>query len=45
MTPRTIEQNDAIRKQRIAQIRNTAVEVFLDKGMQMEMGDIARKPD
>ncbi|WP_282939098.1 TetR/AcrR family transcriptional regulator [Paenibacillus sp. RC67] len=43
MTPRTVEQNDAIRKQRIAQIRNTAVEVYLEKGMQMEMGDIARK--
>lgn len=43
MTPRTKEQNEAIRKQRIYQIRNTAAEVYLEKGMNMEMGDIAQK--
>ncbi|QDX94114.1 TetR/AcrR family transcriptional regulator [Brevibacillus laterosporus] len=43
MSPRTKEQNDAIRRQRIFQIRHTAAEVFLEKGMNMEMGDIAKR--
>lgn len=43
MTPRTKEQNEAIRKQRIYQIRHTAAEVYLEKGMKMEIGDIAKK--
>ncbi len=43
MTPRTNEQNAAIRRQRIYQIKNIAAEVFLEKGLQMEIGDIAKK--
>lgn len=43
MTPRTREQNEAIRQQRMYQIRNTAATVFLEKGISMEMGDVAKK--
>jgi AcrR family transcriptional regulator len=43
MTPRTKEQNDVIRRQRIYQIRNIAAEVFLEKGLNLEIGDIAKK--
>lgn len=43
MTPRTKEQNEAIRRQRIFQIQNTAAEIFLEKGVNLEMGDIARR--
>ncbi|UFJ41252.1 TetR/AcrR family transcriptional regulator [Brevibacillus humidisoli] len=43
MTPRTKEQNEEIRKRRIYQIRHTAAEVYLEKGMRMEMGDVAKK--
>ncbi|TBL76640.1 TetR/AcrR family transcriptional regulator [Paenibacillus thalictri] len=43
MSPRTKEQNQAIRDRRISQIRHTAAEVFLEKGLRMEMGDIAEK--
>jgi AcrR family transcriptional regulator len=43
MTPRTNEQNAAIRRQRIYQIKNIAAEVFLEKGINMEIGDIAKK--
>jgi AcrR family transcriptional regulator len=43
MTPRTKEQNDVIRRQRIYQIRNIAAEVFLEKGINLEIGDIAKK--
>ncbi|MFC4100655.1 TetR/AcrR family transcriptional regulator [Paenibacillus xanthanilyticus] len=43
MCPRTKEQNEAIRQQRLNQIRHTAAELLLEKGMRMEMGDIAEK--
>lgn len=43
MTPRTKEQNEAIRSKRIFQIRTTAAEVYLEKGINMEIGDIAKK--
>ncbi|MFB9326706.1 TetR/AcrR family transcriptional regulator [Paenibacillus aurantiacus] len=43
MCPRTKEQNEAIRQQRLIQIRHTAAELLLEKGMRMEMGDIAEK--
>lgn len=43
MTPRTNEQNNAIRRQRIYQIKNIAAKVFLEKGINMEIGDIAKK--
>ncbi|WP_377917132.1 TetR/AcrR family transcriptional regulator [Bacillus songklensis] len=42
MTPRTKEQNEAIRRRRILQIKETAANVYLEKGLQMEMGDIAK---
>lgn len=37
------EQNEAIRRERIFQIRHTAAEVYLEKGLHMEMGDVAKK--
>lgn len=43
MTPRTKEQNEAIRRQRMFQIQQTAAEVFMEKGLNMEIGDIAKK--
>ncbi|MBB3110820.1 AcrR family transcriptional regulator [Paenibacillus phyllosphaerae] len=43
MCPRTKEQNEIIRQQRLQQIRHTAAEVLLEKGLRMEMGDIAEK--
>lgn len=43
MTPRTKEQNEAIRRQRMFQIQKTAAEVFMEKGLNMEIGDIAKK--
>ncbi|TYP75427.1 TetR/AcrR family transcriptional regulator [Paenibacillus methanolicus] len=43
MCPRTKEQNEAIRQQRLIQIRHTAAELLLERGMRMEMGDIAEK--
>ncbi|CAM2846361.1 TetR/AcrR family transcriptional regulator [Paenibacillus sediminis] len=41
MTPRTREQNDEIREMRIEQIMKAAAEVYLDKGLLMEMRDVA----
>jgi AcrR family transcriptional regulator len=43
LTPRTKEQNEEIRRKRIFQIRKVAAEVYLEKGLHMEIGDIARK--
>ncbi|MGG6310096.1 TetR/AcrR family transcriptional regulator [Paenibacillus macerans] len=41
MTPRTKEQNDEIRLRRLAQIRKAAADVFLDKGLALEIRDVA----
>lgn len=41
MTPRTKEQNEEIRLRRLAQIRRAAADVFLDKGMMLEIRDVA----
>ncbi|MFT9846087.1 TetR/AcrR family transcriptional regulator [Aneurinibacillus sp. REN35] len=43
MCPRTKEQNEQIRKKRMFQIRRVAAEVYLQKGLRMEIGDIAQK--
>ncbi|GGH25557.1 TetR/AcrR family transcriptional regulator [Paenibacillus segetis] len=41
MTPRTREQNEEIRRSRMSQIVNAAADVYLDKGMLMEIRDVA----
>ncbi|RCX23081.1 TetR family transcriptional regulator [Fontibacillus phaseoli] len=41
MTPRTKEQNEQIRIRRMAQILKVAADVYLDKGMLMEIRDVA----
>ncbi|WP_178022845.1 TetR/AcrR family transcriptional regulator [uncultured Paenibacillus sp.] len=41
MTPRTKEQNEEIRLRRLAQIRIAAADVFLDKGLTLEIRDVA----
>jgi len=41
MTPRTKEQNEEIRLQRLVQIRKAAAEVFLNKGPLLEIRDVA----
>ncbi|SDF08319.1 DNA-binding transcriptional regulator, AcrR family [Fontibacillus panacisegetis] len=41
MTPRTKEQNEIIRIRRIAQIVKAAADVYLDKGVLMEIRDVA----
>lgn len=41
MTPRTKEQNEEIRLRRLAQIRMAAADVFLDKGLTLEIRDVA----
>ncbi|MEF2964531.1 TetR/AcrR family transcriptional regulator [Paenibacillus sp. M1] len=41
MTPRTKEQNEQIRSRRMAQILKAAADVYLDKGMLMEIRDVA----
>ncbi|WP_135553816.1 TetR/AcrR family transcriptional regulator [Paenibacillus cymbidii] len=43
MSPRTKEQNDQIRDKRIRQMLEAAAEVYMAKGMAMEMRDIADK--
>ncbi|WP_052486949.1 TetR/AcrR family transcriptional regulator [Gordoniibacillus kamchatkensis] len=44
MSPRTKEQNEKIREERLTQIRRAAVEVYLEKGFQAtEVGDIAKR--
>ncbi|MFC4597797.1 TetR/AcrR family transcriptional regulator [Cohnella hongkongensis] len=41
MSPRTKEQNDAIREKRMNQIMQAAAEVYLEKGIQLEIRDVA----
>lgn len=41
MTPRTKEQNEEIRLRRLAQIRVAAADVFLEKGLTLEIRDVA----
>ncbi|RUT47978.1 TetR/AcrR family transcriptional regulator [Paenibacillus anaericanus] len=41
MTPRTREQNEEIRRIRMTQIVKSAADVYLDKGMLMEIRDVA----
>ncbi|AIQ70093.1 TetR/AcrR family transcriptional regulator [Paenibacillus graminis] len=41
MTPRTKEQNEEIRLQRLVQIRKAAADVFLKKGPLLEIRDVA----
>lgn len=41
MSPRTKEQNEAIRLTRIHQIQDAAAEVYLQRGMSFEMRDVA----
>ncbi|WP_405079399.1 TetR/AcrR family transcriptional regulator [Paenibacillus chitinolyticus] len=41
MTPRTKEQNEEIRLRRLAQIREAAADVFLNKGPLLEIRDVA----
>lgn len=43
MTPRTREQNEEIRRVRMTQIINAAADVYLDKGMLMEVRDVAQQ--
>lgn len=41
MSPRTKEQNDAIREMRMNQIMQAAADVFLEKGIHLEIRDVA----
>lgn len=43
MSPRTKEQNEEIRGQRMQQIMEAAALVYLDKGMQLEIRDVAAR--
>lgn len=43
MSPRTKEQNEAIREMRMHQIMQAAAEVYLEKGIQLEIRDVAAK--
>ncbi|OXL84076.1 TetR family transcriptional regulator [Paenibacillus sp. SSG-1] len=45
MSPRTKEQNDAIREMRMNQIMQAAAEVYLEKGFQLEIRDVAVKAE
>ncbi|MFI2858909.1 TetR/AcrR family transcriptional regulator [Paenibacillus sp. JSM ZJ436] len=45
MSPRTKEQNDAIREMRMSQIMQAAAEVYLEKGIQLEIRDVALKAE
>lgn len=45
MSPRTKEQNDAIRELRMNQIMQAAAEVYLEKGIQLEIRDVAVKAE
>ncbi|GIO92309.1 MULTISPECIES: TetR/AcrR family transcriptional regulator [Paenibacillus] len=45
MSPRTKEQNDAIREIRMNQIMQAAAEVYLEKGIQLEIRDVAVKAE
>ncbi|MCM3628244.1 TetR/AcrR family transcriptional regulator [Paenibacillus glycanilyticus] len=41
MSPRTKEQNEVIREMRMTQIMRAAAEVYLEKGIQLEIRDVA----
>ncbi|MFD0697657.1 TetR/AcrR family transcriptional regulator [Paenibacillus sp. GCM10027628] len=45
MSPRTKEQNDAIREMRMNQIMQAAAEVYLEKGIHLEIRDVAVKAE
>lgn len=45
MSPRTKEQNEAIREMRMNQIMQSAAEVYLEKGVQLEIRDVAVKAE
>ncbi|MFX3631463.1 MAG: TetR/AcrR family transcriptional regulator [Candidatus Pristimantibacillus sp.] len=45
MSPRTKEQNDVIREMRMNQIMQAAAEVYLEKGFQLEIRDVAVKAE
>ncbi|GBF75375.1 TetR family transcriptional regulator [Paenibacillus sp. 598K] len=45
MSPRTKEQNEAIREMRMTQIMQAAAEVYLEKGIQFEIRDVAVKAE
>ncbi|GIO28916.1 MULTISPECIES: TetR/AcrR family transcriptional regulator [Paenibacillus] len=45
MSPRTKEQNDAIRELRMNQIMKAAAEVYLEKGIHLEIRDVAVKAE
>lgn len=45
MSPRSKEQNDAIREMRMNQIMQAAAEVYLEKGIQLEIRDVAIKAE
>jgi len=45
MSPRTKEQNDAIREMRMNQIMKAAAEVYLEKGIHLEIRDVAVKAE
>ncbi len=45
MSPRTKEQNDAIREMRMSQIMQAAAEVYLEKGIHLEIRDVAAKAE
>ncbi|NMO98053.1 TetR/AcrR family transcriptional regulator [Paenibacillus lemnae] len=45
MSPRTKEQNEAIREMRMSQIMNAAAEVYLEKGIQLEIRDVSLKAE
>ncbi|QYR19323.1 TetR/AcrR family transcriptional regulator [Paenibacillus sp. sptzw28] len=45
MSPRTKEQNEAIREMRMRQIMQAAADVYLEKGIHMEVRDVAVKAE
>lgn len=45
MSPRTKEQNEAIREMRMNQIMQAAAEVYLEKGIQLEIRDVSVKAE
>ncbi|MFZ5351108.1 MAG: TetR/AcrR family transcriptional regulator [Bacillota bacterium] len=46
MSPKTKEQNEAIRSMRKSQILKAGMEVYLEKGVHaMEMGDVAQRAE
>ncbi len=45
MSPRTKEQNDAIREMRMSQIMQAAADIYLEKGIHLEIRDVAVKAE